>query len=346
MELGNKIRQLRYRAGLTQEQLADRLGVGAQAVSKWENSVAMPDISLLPAISETFGVSIDELFDLSSEQKLNRIENSLDIEDDLPNDQFREYEDFLRSQMTEEAHKQRAVDLMAYLYWHRMNAAAQKVRQYAKDSIRMAPSEKKSQWMLAQAERHYVWDWNISNHANAIDFYRELTESSPEAVLPYYYLIDNLLADHRADEAEKYLEILRGLDGASSVLCRIYPAHIALARFDEKTADSIIEGLVRDDPDDSGILFETAQYYAKKCDYDRAIELYELSYEKDTDRPRFVDALQGISDIYKIRRNYAKAAEVYGRIVDSCRNEWGMTEEAELRDAEKEHARLLALAQN
>lgn len=41
MELGNKIKQLRFKAGLTQEQLAEQLGVSAQAVSKWENAVAI-----------------------------------------------------------------------------------------------------------------------------------------------------------------------------------------------------------------------------------------------------------------------------------------------------------------
>ncbi|MBR6498305.1 MAG: helix-turn-helix transcriptional regulator, partial [Clostridia bacterium] len=42
MELGKKIRLLRFRAGLTQEQLAQKLGIGPQSVSKWENEVAMP----------------------------------------------------------------------------------------------------------------------------------------------------------------------------------------------------------------------------------------------------------------------------------------------------------------
>ena len=45
MEIGKKIRQLRFKAGLTQEQLADKLGIGPQAVSKWENAAAMPDIT-------------------------------------------------------------------------------------------------------------------------------------------------------------------------------------------------------------------------------------------------------------------------------------------------------------
>ena len=55
MELGKKIRQLRFKAGMTQEQLAEKLGIGPQSVSKWENAVAMPDISLLPKLAEEIG---------------------------------------------------------------------------------------------------------------------------------------------------------------------------------------------------------------------------------------------------------------------------------------------------
>ena len=40
MELGKKIKQLRFKAGLTQEQLAERIGVGPQSVSKWETGVS------------------------------------------------------------------------------------------------------------------------------------------------------------------------------------------------------------------------------------------------------------------------------------------------------------------
>ena len=61
MELGNKIKSLRFKAGLTQEQLANRLGVSAQTVSKWENFVTMPDISLLQPLAKALGISIIEL---------------------------------------------------------------------------------------------------------------------------------------------------------------------------------------------------------------------------------------------------------------------------------------------
>lgn len=85
MEIGNQIKVLRAQRGLTQEALAAQLGVTAQAVSKWENGAAAPDISLLPAISAYFGVTIDELFALTDDQRVERIRNMLwdnrDIED-------------------------------------------------------------------------------------------------------------------------------------------------------------------------------------------------------------------------------------------------------------------------
>ena len=58
MEIGNQIKQLRRRRGITQEAMAQELGVTAQAVSKWERGVATPDIALLPDISAFFGVTI------------------------------------------------------------------------------------------------------------------------------------------------------------------------------------------------------------------------------------------------------------------------------------------------
>lgn len=61
-QLGNRIAELRKEAGLTQEQLAGKLGVTYQAVSKWENGNSYPDISLLPRLSEIFQVSLDSLF--------------------------------------------------------------------------------------------------------------------------------------------------------------------------------------------------------------------------------------------------------------------------------------------
>ncbi len=62
MSIGTNIYTLRKSKKITQGQLAEKLGVSEQAVSKWENDVCAPDVSLFPTIAEFFGVSIDRLF--------------------------------------------------------------------------------------------------------------------------------------------------------------------------------------------------------------------------------------------------------------------------------------------
>jgi transcriptional regulator with XRE-family HTH domain len=66
-----KIAELRRASGLTQDALAEKLGVTYQAVSKWENAISCPDIALIPAISDIFGVSIDALFGRTEEEEVS-----------------------------------------------------------------------------------------------------------------------------------------------------------------------------------------------------------------------------------------------------------------------------------
>lgn len=76
VQLGKKIKELRKAKNISQEVLAQYLGVSFQAVSKWENEMAMPDVAMVPAIAYFFGVSTDELFDynrLEAEQNIEAI---------------------------------------------------------------------------------------------------------------------------------------------------------------------------------------------------------------------------------------------------------------------------------
>ena len=59
--LGQRIAARRKAAGYTQEKLAEMVGVSSQAVSKWENDLSCPDISLLPRLANAFHCTIDEL---------------------------------------------------------------------------------------------------------------------------------------------------------------------------------------------------------------------------------------------------------------------------------------------
>ena len=59
MAFGERLQEVRRRAGLTQEQFAAELNVSRQAVSKWERGICCPDIALLDEIADLFGMSID-----------------------------------------------------------------------------------------------------------------------------------------------------------------------------------------------------------------------------------------------------------------------------------------------
>ena len=59
MNLGEKIKERRKQAGLSQEQLAEQLGVSRQAISKWESGKAVPETDTLISISKYFDVSLD-----------------------------------------------------------------------------------------------------------------------------------------------------------------------------------------------------------------------------------------------------------------------------------------------
>lgn len=64
MKLNNKLRELRISRNMTQQEVAEQLGVSSQTVSKWERCLLSPDISLLPKIALLFRCSIDSLFDM------------------------------------------------------------------------------------------------------------------------------------------------------------------------------------------------------------------------------------------------------------------------------------------
>lgn len=66
MNIGSQIASLRKSRNITQEALAQQLGVTNQAVSKWESGQCCPDVALLPKLADLFGVTIDELFGRST----------------------------------------------------------------------------------------------------------------------------------------------------------------------------------------------------------------------------------------------------------------------------------------
>ncbi len=81
--IGEKISFNRKSKGMTQEELAEKLGVSGQAVSKWENNLACPDIQLLVPLSKIFSITCDELLSNDSLKEVIFLseDDRLDIKD-------------------------------------------------------------------------------------------------------------------------------------------------------------------------------------------------------------------------------------------------------------------------
>lgn len=81
MDLSEKIKEIRKKFGLTQEELAEKLNVSRQAVAKWEMGNGVPDTENLKSISRLFGTSIDSLLDNETDIPLMILHQEINLKD-------------------------------------------------------------------------------------------------------------------------------------------------------------------------------------------------------------------------------------------------------------------------
>lgn len=77
LNIGNTIKNLRKEKDITQDELADILGVSYQSVSRWETGICYPDMELIPILADFFGVTVDMLFGINETMKEQKIEEYL-----------------------------------------------------------------------------------------------------------------------------------------------------------------------------------------------------------------------------------------------------------------------------
>ena len=118
--IGGYIRRLRKAAGLTQKQLADKLGVSFQAVSKWENGNALPDTGLLPELCSVLNTTADKLLNggsiLMNSSRLMRVQDVIAGFECMEKigEYFGENSDFFTG-MVEGIDRKMNMDLLLYL---------------------------------------------------------------------------------------------------------------------------------------------------------------------------------------------------------------------------------------
>ena len=326
--IGTRIKSLRLAASMTQEQLAQRLGVSAQAVSKWESGTNMPDILLLPELSVIFGVSIDDLFDMTDEKRFERIDNMIWNTRHITEAEFRRQEQYLTACREKPELRDRAGLLLAQLYNRRANDYHALAKPLAREALIRMPGTKDAHNAIFDAENGAYQDWNCINHRELIDFYKEVAEAHPDDIRNYFWLLDLLIADCRTAEARDYAERMRRV--FYSYHYEMYMGHICHAECDLDAAMDWWKKMLKRYPDKEQVWHEMGSIYAKLGRYDEAVAYYKKAMPMRA-TPRFTDCEDAISQICMIRGDIPGAIEMQKAMKAVMIEDW--TAEGECVDA-------------
>ena len=324
LSLAQNICRLRKQNGLTQERLAEALGVSFAAVSKWERGVTLPDIQLLPELSILLGTSIDALFSMTDDKRMERIDNMLWDQRFLSREEFETEERFLKDKCLEPDAQARATLLLAELYCKRAREYRELASPLARKALGLLPEyDKAAHTALFEAEGGVFPDWNAVNHHRTIEFYKDFIARHPFQRRAYFWLLDLLIADGRCPEARKYLEKMNRL--GESYHSDLYLGMILEKEGKPEEAAACWERMTQKDPDNWQSWFARADRLAKRCAYPEAIALYEKALALSS-RPRFTDPVNAIAQLYEIQGQYEKAIEFYQKEIELVREDWNETQ--------------------
>lgn len=206
MVIGKNIRALRESLGITQEQLAEKLNISSQAVSKWETSQSVPDTMLLPTISKIFGVTIDELFREKRENYANLASKLAAIYRDTNKKEDFQQADLAYKRLFAEG-KYSANDLFSYGYinWFYAWNCFHTAEEYFNKAMEMAGDENDRTYNLA-LNRLIELKRDMKQSQQMIDQLKVKYEANPDSSFLREKLITAYSVANQTEEAEKMVD--------------------------------------------------------------------------------------------------------------------------------------------
>ena len=323
MDIGRKIKTLRTAKALTQEKLAQELGVTPQAVSRWENGSAMPDIALLPALSVCFGVRIDDFFELSDDAQFDRIDNMVEKEDFLSRADFDYAERFLKDRIAADPNDARALRELAHLYHHRAESYNRKGEVLVKRALELEPTVKEGHSILSFVANGSCWDWCSCNHRELIDYYYDFVEKNPDYRSGYLWLLPQLLADHRLEEAETCVETIERLD--KGYRARFNRGMLEIEKGNVSAALTLFAEIEAEFPEEWIMYLSLGDAMVRIGDYERAKGYYRKYQDNQKERPKYTDGLTSIAQLCEIRGDYAGAIAAAEEEIAALASDWDTT---------------------
>ncbi len=322
-QIAKQIRTFRLRSDLTQEKLAEKLNVTAQAISKWENGLSYPDIVLLPDLTAILGITIDELFESSMETHLRRIEQMMECHTDLTDEDFSYAEGQLKKGCLDIETRGRCLTMLAELYNLRAESYHNLAAGCAKQALEIEPEKKVNHCVLSKAAHGVLWDWCCTNHTDIIRYYKQFVREHPRYHAGYLWLLDNLIADGRLDEAKDTLEQMRNVKDSYHYL--LYKGWINEKGGNREEAEKCWDDMVSKYGDCWFAWSSRGDAYAKRAEYDRAIADFTKAVQLEK-APRFTDDYDSIAQLCILKGDKQGAIKAYEHVVEILHEDWGIQE--------------------
>lgn len=206
MSIGKNIRALREELGMTQEQMAEKLNISYQAISKWENSQSVPDTMMLPAIAKTCCVTIDELFRENQESYDNLASKLAAIFEDT-----RRKEDFQLAELaynrifTEGKYTAKDLKTYGYINWYYAWTCFHIAEDYFNKAMEMAKDENDRIYKDALSWKIYL-KADMKQIQHMINDLKEKYKEKPDSTVFRNALITAYSCAEQYDEAEHLID--------------------------------------------------------------------------------------------------------------------------------------------
>ncbi|MBQ7715281.1 MAG: helix-turn-helix transcriptional regulator [Clostridia bacterium] len=337
MKIGNRIKELRTRRGLTQEALALAFGVTPQTVSKWECEINFPDVSLLPELSVFFGVSIDSLFSLTRADKLERIDNRISEAGLLDDDEVAQIEDILKESSSDPESKADGLTLLAKLYNHQADACLKIAFDYAEEAVEASDGSSEALKQYARASSSAKFGVKDDSHRKLISYLKDYLSRNPDSADACAMLIDNLVADARIKEASLWTEHLLKIDNTYRAL--VYRYNDFALNGDEASALAAIALLEETYGDSPDALMSIADIRMKRAEYDKVIVCC-LKASDLYPSPKQTGPLLVAAHVSELLDRTQDAVSYYRDALKILKEDWGIVSGERVDDIRKEIKKL------
>ena len=327
IEIGTQIKNLRKTQGITQDAVAEFVGVSCQAVSKWETGATLPDVALLPSLAALFGVRIDDLFRVDHEDELERVRQIL-YHENLTERNFAYAECILEGILAEDAQNTGALKYYAELLLKRAHSDGLHARRMLERVLMLVPEEEDAVLLyrrLCSGGREEARSGNMDflqvckKHAASQKALERITEA----------MID-MRDTNGAEEAMGRLESLS--------MQKLFRGELLLMEGDRAGAMAIWSSVPRDDHKGQ---YEAGERFRMIGETESAIRCYQNAFSAATE-PRDLSAMYALAFLYRELGRTEEAAQTWETILTVLEQEHHLFDGSAVEWAKRELAALNA----